>query len=240
MTLVAALAAVATWLLVPRSRARSRLPRPVPTVPAPAVVRGRQIPALPLGVLAGVAVALALPGAPGVALGLGLAVAVPWVMRQLAEREVDGETADDGALPLALDMLAACLAGGAAPLTAVAAVAAATTGPLGARLERVASGMSLGLPPDEAFRALGEEGPAGVAARTLRRSMEGGTPVAKAVARVAEEARHASSVAAQARARRLSVKAVAPLLVCFLPAFLLLGVVPALYGVFAEIFGELG
>ena len=43
--------------------------------------------------------------------------------------------------------------------------------------------------------------------------------------------------AAQARARRAGVSSVMPLMVCFLPAFLLIGVVPIIAGAALHLFG---
>jgi hypothetical protein len=49
--------------------------------------------------------------------------------------------------------------------------------------------------------------------------------------RVAEDARDAARWDAQARARALGARAAAPLGLCFLPAFVLVGIVPVVAGV---------
>ncbi len=54
--------------------------------------------------------------------------------------------------------------------------------------------------------------------------------MAIAVLRVAEDARRVSTARAERAARRAGVLAVGPLGICFLPAFMLLGVVPAVVG----------
>ena len=62
------------------------------------------------------------------------------------------------------------------------------------------------------------------------RAAEGGAPVAAAIARLAEQAREVARASGQAAAERAGVLAVAPLGLCFLPAFVLLGVVPVVAG----------
>ena len=68
------------------------------------------------------------------------------------------------------------------------------------------------------------------AARALARACDGGAPVATAVSRLAAEVRAEGRSAAEQAARRVGVLAVAPLGLCFLPAFVLLGVVPVVLG----------
>jgi pilus assembly protein TadC len=157
---------------------------------------------------------------------------------------LDGNESDAAelaaALPLALELLAACLGGGAAPALAVAAVAAASPGACGRRLSQVGSALGLGSPPDEAWAALGtgRDG-AGAAARALARAAEGGAPVAESVKRVAADARRRQAAEARRRAARVGVLAVLPLGACFLPAFVLLGVVPAVLGLAAPLLDSL-
>ena len=67
----------------------------------------------------------------------------------------------------------------------------------------------------------------------------GGTPVAADVALVAATAREAACAEATRRARRAGVLAVVPLGICFLPAFVLLGVVPAIIGLAAPLLAGL-
>ena len=68
----------------------------------------------------------------------------------------------------------------------------------------------------------------------MSRAAVGGAPVAAAVQQVAEDARREAAAAAERAARRAGVLAVGPLGLCFLPAFLLLGVVPAVIGLAAS------
>lgn len=189
--------------------------------------------------LAGLAIGAVVGGPVGVVLGMLAAGLGPRALAHVdAGPDEDGEVA--AALPLALELLAACLAGGAVPVVAVQAVADGVGGRCGTRLARVAGALLVGTPPQEAWRALGHDrGPAGAAARALARAAEGGAPVAVAVRRVASQARREQQAAAERRARRAGVLAVLPLGLCFLPAFLLLGVVPAVLGLAGPILGSL-
>jgi pilus assembly protein TadC len=183
-----------------------------------------------VSLVAGVALWLLVGGPVGVALGAVGAILGPHLLGRLSDVESD-EAEVTRELPLALDLLAACLVGGAPAAAAVRAVAAALTGPCSARLSRVAAALEVGSPPADAWRALGEgPGPAGAAARALSRAADGGAPVAGAVLRVAADARREAGARAERAARRAGVLAVGPLGLCFLPAFLLLGVMPAIVG----------
>jgi pilus assembly protein TadC len=172
-----------------------------------------------------------LGGYGGVAVGLALAAAGPDVLARLEDRSAREEQVVVQQLPLALDLLAACLAGGGSPADALRAVSQALKGPCGSRLGRVAAALDVGTPAELAFAELGSSGAAGSAARALCRASDGGMPVAGAVSRVAEDARRTARSEARRRARRAGVLAAAPLTTCFLPAFLLLGIVPCVVGV---------
>ena len=53
--------------------------------------------------------------------------------------------------------------------------------------------------------------------------------------RLAEELRERTRADVEARARSVSTRAAAPLGVCFLPAFVLLGIVPLVAGLVAQL-----
>ena len=195
--------------------------------------------------LAAVAVALLVGGVAGLLLGAVAAVLGPPLLGRLEPAAVRRERerlARD--LPLALDLLAACLAGGAPLPVAVRAVSDAVPGPCGRRLARVAASLGVGSPPADAWSALPEgESPdrpvARPAVRALVRAAEGGAPVAATVAAQAAEARQQARARAQLSARRAGVAAVLPLGLCFLPAFVLLGVVPVVVGLAGPLLASL-
>lgn len=68
------------------------------------------------------------------------------------------------------------------------------------------------------------------AAAAISRTESSGAKLAATLIRVSARARQESHAATIAAARRAGVMAVAPLGLCFLPAFLLLGVVPVVIG----------
>jgi Flp pilus assembly protein TadB len=224
----ALLLGVAVVLLLARPSASARLTRVAPVRREPTAPSSWVRPAA--FAVGGAGIGWLVGGVAGLLLGVAVLVVGPRLLGRLDDTEDDAAALAEE-LPLALDLLAACLAGGASLMVAVEAVRDAMPGPCGHRLGRVAAALAVGSGQDEAFRALGDDsGPAGSAARALARAAEGGTPVAAAVARVAAEARRTASAAAERRAKRAGVLAVGPLGACFLPAFVLLGVVPAVVG----------
>ncbi|MFF7767480.1 type II secretion system F family protein [Streptomyces massasporeus] len=183
-------------------------------------------------------------GLAGVAVGLAGAVAVwRWRLRQ------ETADADPGApdlaeatrqLPLAADLLAACIAAGAGPVIAAQAVGEALGGPVGDALARGAAEVRLGGEPGTAWRRLGAVPGAGGLARLLERADASGLPAAEPVARLAAEARADWGRAATARARRAGVMVSAPVGLCFLPAFIAVGVLPVVIGLAGGVLGRGG
>ncbi|WP_371578335.1 type II secretion system F family protein [Streptomyces sp. NBC_01314] len=133
-------------------------------------------------------------------------------------------------LPLAADLLAACITAGASPVVAAQAVGEALGGPVGGRLARGAAEARLGGEPAEAWRALAALPGAGALARLLERADESGVPAASPVARLAAEARAEWGRSATERARRAAVMVTVPVGLCFLPAFIAVGVLPVVIG----------
>ncbi|WP_246236488.1 type II secretion system F family protein [Actinomadura chibensis] len=130
-----------------------------------------------------------------------------------------------------MDLLAACLRGGAPWHEAVAAVADAVDGPLGDELRTVSVQIHLGADPAEAWLALAKEPPLAPLARAAVRASSTGAALAPTLSRLAQDQRRAARAAAAARARAAGIHSLAPLGLCFLPAFVLLSVVPAVAGI---------
>ncbi|KUN23996.1 hypothetical protein AQJ23_20570 [Streptomyces antibioticus] len=172
-------------------------------------------------------------GAAGVAVGLGVAAGLWWWRRRQtasgAEEEYDAAEAARQ-LPLAADLLAACIAAGAGPVVAAQAVGEALGGPVGEALARGAAEVRLGGEPGDAWRRLASMPGAGPLARLLERADVSGLPAAAPVARLAAEARADWARTATARARRAAVLVTAPVGLCFLPAFIAVGVLPIVIG----------
>jgi pilus assembly protein TadC len=182
--------------------------------------------------LAGLAVAVIVGGWIGAVVGVVVGVALDRGLARLEPRAAREERAAvAAALPFAADLLAAVLRAGAPTSRAVAQVAVAVGGPLGERLGLVSRGLELGAPAAEAWQVLDGVPPAASLARAAVRVNESGAALAGACARLATELRVGADAAADAAARRAGVLVVLPLGCCFLPAFVLLGVVPIVLGV---------
>jgi pilus assembly protein TadC len=143
------------------------------------------------------------------------------------------------ALPRFADLAAACLESGAGPAEAVDVVRRHIGGPLADRLAPVAGALRSGVDPLTAYGDHGPDDPVRALVAALARAMDSGAPLADAVAAVADDQRRRRRWSAEAAARRAGVHAIGPLVVCFLPAFVLLGVVPVVLGIAAEVLGNL-
>ncbi|WP_426403804.1 type II secretion system F family protein [Streptomyces sp. R-07] len=161
------------------------------------------------------------------------ALAAAGVRRAAARRgpspAADGEEAARH-LPLAADLLAACAASGAGPGEAAEAVGRSLGGALGERLTRTAAELRLGGEPAEVWGRFGAIPGAEGLARCMERAGSSGAPAAEAVARHAAALRATRARAAAAGARRAQVLISAPVGLCFLPAFLAVGVAPVVIG----------
>lgn len=185
----------------------------------------------------GVAVAgvVLVGGLSGCVTGLAAAYGVwRWQRKQQRRREAEPDAAQTAEavrqLPLAADLLAACISAGAGPREAAEAVGESLGGPGGVRLARAAAEIRLGGDPTAAWGRFGEIPGARALSRCLDRAGSTGAPAAEPVARLAEAMRAERTSAAVARAQRAGVLITAPVGLCFLPAFLSVGVAPVVIG----------
>ncbi|PVC99534.1 type II secretion protein F [Streptomyces sp. CS147] len=140
-----------------------------------------------------------------------------------------------GQLPLAADLLAACVAVGAGPREAAEEVGRSIGGLVGDRLARTAVEIRLGGEPADSWGRFGEIPGAGPLARCLYRAGSTGAPAADPLARLAASIRAERAAAAVARAQRAGVLITAPVGLCFLPAFLAVGVAPVIIGLAGDL-----
>jgi pilus assembly protein TadC len=164
----------------------------------------------------------------------GAVISSRWMTRRRRRRR------DPFATASALDVLAVCLSSGMAVPTAAAASADYAPATLGAQLRRAADLLALGADPDMAWRAQDpsvEDGYEALA-RLARRSASSGSALATGVAELAEQSRQEAGHAAVAAAERAGVLIAGPLGLCFLPAFVCLGIVPVVAGLAGEVFGS--
>ncbi|WP_436524618.1 type II secretion system F family protein [Actinoplanes sp. HUAS TT8] len=192
-----------------------------------------------IAAIAGIGVAGLIGGGWGVPIGAATGIGVARFLRRQEPAEVKRERREALAdLPLGADLLAAALRAGAPVDRAAAAVADALGGPLGARMERTARSLRLGAGPAEAWAHVAEvTGAERLAAAAVRSSASGGA-LARALERLAGELRADRSVAVEAAAQRAGVLIVLPLGLCFLPAFLLAGLMPVMVAVLGEVLGD--
>nr|WP_232530707.1 type II secretion system F family protein [Microlunatus antarcticus] len=122
--------------------------------------------------------------------------------------------------------MASCLAAGLPVRGACAVVADAFEGPVGEDLGRVRASTDLGVADVDAWLQLADHAQLGPAAADLARSVESGTLLVTTLRHHAVQARARREAALQVVARSVGVRSVLPLMTCFIPAFLLLGVVP--------------
>jgi pilus assembly protein TadC len=187
-------------------------------------------------VLAGLAACALLGGGlPGLLVAAAVVVASERLLRR--DRTATGHRHEAVArdLPVACDLLAVCLASGTPTGAAVAAVAGAVPGPLGEGLAEVGALYRLGAAPRQAWAGA----PSGTEAlaRVLVRAGESGSTVVPALHRLAADMRSTQRGDVEAAVRRAGVWVLAPLGLCFLPAFVCLGVVPLVLGIAADVFG---
>lgn len=224
--MTAALPAVLTMLLAVVLLSPSSVP-----LSRPAAVRVRRpLPrpgARSAAVMVALGAAVLLGGAVGVVAGTLLG-ALTWVgvprLQSSADRARQLQLARQA--PLVVDLLAACLASGASVESSVAAASRAVPGAAGEVLATATAALRLGADPVDVWRTVGELPELAGLARAAARSAATGAPLAALLPRVADDLRATHRSTVEARTRTAAVRLTAPLGVAFLPAFVLLGVVP--------------
>ena len=148
---------------------------------------------------------------------------------------------DPLAVASSLDVLAVCLAAGMAVSTAAAATAPSAPPKLARALRRAADLLALGADPAVAWSTAPDLPAGSVDAQTdallrlARRSASSGTALAGGVAELADQYRDDAAHAASAAAERAGVLVAGPLGLCFLPAFVCLGIVPVVAGLAGDV-----
>lgn len=239
----AAVLAAAVLVAPGRSAARDRvrgLLVSAATGPARRLTRlpaGRVLPAL-AGMACGVLAATVASWPVGVTVGGVATVAAQLALRFSRHRRRGGASAS-AALRLrhaaGWDLLAACLRAGMPVPAAIRAIAVDLDGPAATALSHTAELMALGADPVAAWDpALGCQQTAELA-RSARRAARSGTALAAVAARLARDARASADDGAETGAQRAAVLITMPLGLCFLPAFVCLGVVPVVIGLAGDL-----
>ncbi len=168
---------------------------------------------------------------------------LPARAHRLRQRLLQGPAhgADPLAVASSLDVLAVCLAAGMAVSTAVAATAPSAPPKLARVLRRAADLLALGADAGVAWSISPDLPVSSVDAQTdallrlARRSASSGAALADGVAELADQCRHDAAHAAAATAERAGVLIAGPLGLCFLPAFVCLGIVPVVAGLAGDV-----
>ncbi|BBF99256.1 MULTISPECIES: type II secretion system F family protein [Pseudonocardia] len=198
------------------------------TTPRPAV--------LAVLVPAGAALGWALGGTGGTVIGAVAGAALVVAARRAPSRRA--VAVDAAGLAAAWDLLATCLAAGLTVPDAVDAAAHRLPGRPGSALRRVGGLLVLGANADDAWAAAAGCPELAAFARTAARSAHTGSALGRAASAEAVRLRMALTDLAEERAQRAAVLITAPLGLCFLPAFLVLGIVPVVIGLAGEVIGR--
>ncbi len=226
--IAALLSALAVWVAVPssavsRQRALFAAPRPTRR-PAPASFAAIAVPVAGLLLLGWPSGAVV-----GVALG-PVAYAAVGRLESAASRERNDRIASQ--LPGALDLMVATLEVGQPPAVALTLAAEATSEPLGPELAQLASRLSVAADPIAVWTSVLSDPALTPVGRAFRRAETSGMPVAQVISGVADELRRERRARRRDGSRKVAVRTAAPLGVCFLPAFFLIGIVPTVMGAF--------
>ncbi|OBH24267.1 hypothetical protein A5692_05325 [Mycobacterium sp. E342] len=164
-------------------------------------------------------------------------------VRENRARSGPGPARGDDPLAVAscFDVLAVCLGAGMAVATAASAAASCAPPELARVLRRAADLLALGADPVAAWtvtagpRADPADAQVEALLRLARRSAASGAALAEGVAELADQSRHNAAHAATATAERAGVLIAGPLGLCFLPAFVCLGIVPVVAGLASRV-----
>lgn len=129
-------------------------------------------------------------------------------------------------VPAVCDLMSVCLDAGRPPRTALRVVLGVVDGPAAEALGAVQARIDLGVDEAEAWGGLTAVAGYREVGRDLARSVRSGLGLSDLLRQHAADARADRASRALVRARAAGVRSVVPLMLCFLPAFMLLGVVP--------------
>jgi len=131
-------------------------------------------------------------------------------------------------LPQALDLVGACVRAGQPLRNAVQTVSSSMGPPVSDLFDSVTNAVSVGMSDGEAWQVLRSHPVVGFLARDLSRSAAWGTSVVEVLSQNSTDLRRQGTTRRLAAAKAVGVKSVLPLGLCYLPAFIVLGVVPVI------------
>jgi tight adherence protein C len=154
-----------------------------------------------------------------------------WVLsvRDQRQAQMQADAAD------VIDQLTICVEAGLGFDAALARVAATTEGPLTDELRHMMSDIRAGVPRGQALRALADRTQI-VEIRqlvtALVQAQKHGVPMAETLRIQSSEMRLKRTQRTEEKAAKLTVKMIFPIILCFLPVFMIIAMVPALIRVF--------
>jgi Flp pilus assembly protein TadB len=227
LVLLAAAVLLTSKATVPRMRLAWLNGEPMPGTSLWHRLTNRGSPSRPaISVVIGVLTAAAVSGPAGVVMGAMVTATLWWFLRRARQPpKVDPLT-----VAATWDLLAACLRAGLPVPTAITAVAGELPPTAAHALKASADLLALGADPDTAWAPATNCPDTAALARGARRAAQSGTALADLAADLASTVRANAADAAETTAQRAGVLIVAPLGLCFLPAFICLGIVPVIAG----------
>lgn len=139
---------------------------------------------------------------------------------------------------LVADLLGAAVEAGLALSTATGVVHAALAGSVRDEVGDVVRTYELGASSDEAWDRLSPVSTLAPVAQAVRRTYDSGAALGPVLRACAEDMRRDHRARAEIAARTAGVRAIGPLAACFLPAFLLMGVLPVVASMATQVFSS--
>jgi tight adherence protein C len=134
-----------------------------------------------------------------------------------------------------IDQLTICVEAGLGFDAALARVAATTDGPLTDELRHTMSDIRTGVPRSQALRALSDRAQV-IEIRqlvtALLQAQKHGVPMGETLRIQSAEMRTKRTQRTEEKAAKLTVKMIFPIIVCFLPVFMIITLAPALINIF--------
>lgn len=234
---VITLSAIALLLLPPSAARRSG---PTKRLRKSAAEDGRlSLARIIIVLLLGSATALVIAGGSGIVAGAIIAgVAYVLLTRSARSHIIVNRRRRLAQIPLTLEVAAMLLRSGATPSGALSSAAAAVGPLLCDAIGQVARLQQMGQDAHSAWSLLVADPVLAPVAQSAIRSSSSGSALATDWQRVAADCRQQYRAEAHGVAQRAGIFALAPLGLCFLPAFVCLGVLPIVLGLATDVFGQ--
>lgn len=173
------------------------------------------------------------PTVSGIGVGFASAAGTFALLRRLRGRSAP--LVADATLPLVLTVAALLLRSGTPPGSALAAASRSCRSTSRPDCERVERRLAMGEPPWRAWSGLNDRPELAAVGRAAMRATDSGAALAEAWESTGDRLRAERRLAAEVRARKVGVRVLAPLGLCFLPSFICLGVIPMVIGLASDI-----